>query len=332
MPSASEALVQVEFGQNPSNGVEELTNAGDNINFYSGVAMGANRWSDANGRSPTVVIDGVVNGGYATPSTTVDTVNVSAALYNVGGVAGESIVSSTDLLVARPSGSAFLISAITITAAGAWAVVAGAEGSAFVSVRGDPGGPPLIPVGDIELNHVRYSAQASAVVGASEIQSIDGVNREPAKYPFYEPRDMFKNGGISFSQEVPAIHVGVLPKGVYAQYFTPVFGDIPLAKDFTPPSESATVNSEEWYRATLASISRSLSAGSYTQALEDGITDPIMSADRDKRWMKFFPNINKPPFYAGQGIFAIVVSYPADDNITAEITIAPETIWDRFSA
>ena len=327
MPSASEALLEFEFGQNPSNGVEELTNSGDNQTFFSGTAIGSLQWSNANGRSPAVTIDGVINGATITPSTTPDTVNVSAGLYNLSGTADQSIISAVDLLIDRPITDTHMISSVTITAGGAFSVVQGAESTAFSSDRGDPGGPPYVPVGELEVGQVRYTSKPSAIVGVAEIQQIEGLSRETPLFPFFPPQDIYANGGVVFSQPLNAIHTGDLPKGVYALYFTPIYSEVQLGKDFTPPNESATVNSDERYNATVASISRSLSAGSVNVLLADGHTDPIITADRDTRWGRFYSNRHRTPHIQGQSIIAMTLNYPADDNINADITMAAETVW-----
>lgn len=328
MATASEGLFLMEFGQNPSNGYEELTNSGDNTIFFSGLSFASQKWSNANGSEPDIVIDGVVNGGAVTPdNTTNDSINIAAALYNLGGVADKQIVSSAGVVIDRPATDTHLRSVVTITAAGAFAVIQGAEGTSFSAVRGDAGGPPYVPVGDIQIAQVSYSSQTPAAVGDAEILQIAGSSMEVPTFPSFDKTGIYRSGGIIFNDPLDPIHTGDVVKGVFVQYFTPVMNEVPLGKDLVPPAENVTINSDQRYRATIGTSSKSLTAGTVNVFLDDGHTDPVLGADGDIRWVEFYSNAYKTPHIEGQATIGVGLTYTVESSINADITFGAATKW-----
>ena len=228
----------------------------------------------------------------------------------------------------------YIIHSLTATAAGAVAVVNGDEGLAFSETRGAMGGPPLIPTTSIEIGQVRLSAGSAAAVAATELFSVVGTHTERFDYPLYDISygDGAVNAGVTFTAALPAIHVGALPKNVWASYADPIFSDVQKSTDFVPPENSHSVNSTQIYGRTLGSSSTTLNQGSFTAYLEDGVQDGLVSLKDQILWFKFFPDRTQTPFVVTQGKLGISRSFPAGDNIQAACTISAESVGAEVSA
>ena len=121
---------------------------------------------------------------------------------------------------------------------------------------------------------------------------------------------------------VPANHVGDVGKAVYAAYATPIFGEITLASDFTPPETTNSVTSTQIYGTTLGSTSSTLGQGSFTAFLNDGVTDALVTLKNEVLWFRFFPNKFASANILSQGKLGISRTFPAGDNIQAACTIS----------
>lgn len=303
-----------------------LTDSGDNTFFQSADKL----WSKRSGYSPDVKPNGVATGGAITPGASVNTVSVAALTCYLAGTL-TSVGASSSLAVARPSTSNYQILSITVTSVGALAVVEGTEGSAFSDTRGAAGGPPLIPVGSIEVGQVKYSSQTSAVVLTSEIKQVVGTSKEMYNYPAWtEKRMNVENGalsyaGVEFDSALPAIHTGGVPKGVYASYYTPEFAIVPETSDFVPPETSHSVSSTQIYGKTKGSSSSNLGQGSFTAYLNDGIADSIIGLKNENLYFKFFQDrLETSKYIICQGKLGITRSFPADSGVTAACTVSAE--------
>lgn len=223
------------------------------------------------------------------------------------------------------------INSITVTSAGAIAVVQGQEGTSFSTTRGDIGGPPFIPTTSIEVGQVRYTASAAAAVASTEIFQVIGTHKEMYNYPLWSVRyGEVSNGalgyaGVDFLAALPAIHTGSLPKRVYAQYYTVSFTEANNASDFKPPEKTHSVSSTQVYNNVINSSSSSLGQGSFTCQLEDGLTDPIVQQKDSKLWFRFYPDRYKSPYQLCQGKLGVGRSNPAGGNITSACTISAAT-------
>lgn len=229
------------------------------------------------------------------------------------------------------------INSITVTSAGAIAVVQGTEGTSFSTTRGEIGGPPYIPTTSIEIAQVRYTTSAAAAVAAAEIFQVVGTHQERFDFPTWSVnRSNVASGvagyaGVEFNSALPLIHTGALPKRVYAQYYTPVFAQVPKASDFVPAGESYSVGSTQIYGLTLGAVSKSLGQGSFQAYFEDGVTDGLLYEDGKKLWFQFKPDRLKDPYLLTQGYLGVSQTFPAGDNIGASCTISAEVKSDRVS-
>lgn len=325
MPDASQAKLMMEQGQTFTSMVE-LTDSGDAITFNSAGTL----WSRADGKEPTVAVNGLKSGGVVTATVTNDQVSAAASVVNLNGTADTSVSADAALAVTRGSVNAFIINSITVTSAGIYAVVAGTESTAFTETRGAAGGPPYIPVDSIEVAQVRLTSLSAAPVTAAEIFQVIGVHLEKADYPLYSID--YENGDVIFTDALSAVHTGDVPKKVFAEYYGGTLVELTRASDFSMPETTHSTSSEQVYNETIASSSSSLGQGSFTQRIEDGATDPVVAWKNQFLWFKFFPNRNKTAYVLTQGKLGITRSWPAGDAISADCTISAESAGTEFAS
>ena len=331
MPSAENAILEYEAGQNAV-AMAALTDTGDHKTFLSSDEL----WSDKAGYEAQVRPNGLETGGNVTPaaSGSNDVVDVAALTCFLAGV-NTPVAAETDQAITRGSISNFTKHSVTITSAGAVAIIDGTEGASFSDERGAAGGPPWIPTGSIEIAQIHISDKTSAPIDADEIKQVPGIHREMYSYPTWvENRINVENSvmgyaGIKFNAALPLIHSDdsgstTATKKVYASYYTPEFAEIPNAYDFVRPATSYTVNSTQVYGGTVGSASRSLGGGSFSFSCRDGITDSLFAEEGSNLWFKFRPHRLKTPAIYCQGILGIKESFPAGDAISAECTISAE--------
>lgn len=315
MPTAENAKLQYEGGQNVV-AMTALTDSGDHIKFTSAASL----WSQRSGYAPVVRPNGLLTGGALSTHASNNTVNVAALTCNLAGVV-TSVVAGT-ATITRPAGNVAKINSITVDSTGALAVVAGTDGSntTFSETRGAAAGPPLIPVGSIEIGQVRVTTAAAAPLAASEIYQVVGLHVERADFPLYDVD--YGSGTVSFLAALDLIHTGPAAKKVYASYASPIFADIALASDFVPAETTHSVSSTPIYGTTLGSSSSTLGQGSFTAFLNDGVTDALVTLKNQILWFKFFPDRYASPYLLMQGKLGISRTFPAGDSIQAACTIS----------
>ena len=223
---------------------------------------------------------------------------------------------------ARPATAVSKVVSLTVNSSGALAAVAGTDGSttAFSETRAAAGGPPLIPVGSIEIRQVRYTSNTAGVVAAAEIYQVVGLHRERADFPLYDVN--YGEGSVTFLDALPEIHTGPVPKAVYASYASPIFADIALASDFVPPETSHSVSSTQVYGTTLGATASTLGQGSFTAFLSNGVSDALVTLKNETLWFKFFPDRYASPYILCQGKLGIARTFPAADSLQAACTIS----------
>lgn len=318
--SAANAKLQYEAGQE-LNPMAAMTDSGDHKAFSTDASL----WSQKSGYEPIVRPDGLETGGAVTPGSANDKVAVAALTCYLAGVK-KTVPADGAVSVTRPTGGSppntHNISSITINSAGTIAVVKGTDGTSHSITRGAGGGPPLIPVGSIEIAQVKLSSSASAAITAAEIFQVVGSSCERWDYPIWE-EDPF-NGKITFASALPAVHEGspATVKGVYAEVYEPIFTDIEPASDFKPPENTHSTTSTQVYGGTVGASSSSLGQGSFKVFLKDGVTDPFVGLKNEILFFKFFPDRNKTPYIIVQGKLGIARTFPAGDNIQADCTIS----------
>lgn len=318
MATAENAKLEYEAGQSVA-AMAALTDSGDHITFDSAATL----FSGKTGFAPVVRPNGLKSGGAVTPAVAGgnNNVDVAALVCNLNGVE-TTISASVDKAITRPATNVSKVCSVTVTAAGAIAVVAGTDGAsaAFSETRGAAGGPPLIPVDSIEIAQVRLTTSTAAAIAASEIFAVVGVHTEMANYPLFNIN--YDSGNVEFLSALPLIHTGTVAKKVYASYASPIFAELSLASDFKPPENSHSVSSTQIYGTTLGSTSKSLGQGGFTAYLEDGVTDGLIGEKDQTLWFRFYPDRYKTPYILSQGKLGIARTFPAGDQIKAVCTIS----------
>lgn len=316
MATAENAKLEYEAGQNAF-AMQALTDSGDQTVFTSAASF----FSRRNGFEPTVKPDGVLTGGEITPSGQ-DQVSVAALTLNLAGL--EVAVSTGTASVSRPLSNVSKVTSIVVDATGSIDTVSGLDGSntAFSETRGDAGGPPFIPVGEVEIGQVRVTSSNSSNISASEVFQVVGLHQERADFPIYNVD--YSAGEIEFIGPIAAIHTGSEPKGVFASFHSPIFAEISLASDFVPPETTHTVNSTQIYGTTLGNTTSTLNQGTFTAFLENGVNDPLVTLKNEILWFRFFPSRYSSGNILTQGKLGVARTFPADDNIQASCTINAE--------
>lgn len=312
------AKLQYEAGQAAA-AMAALIDSGDATTFESAATM----WSGKSGYDAVIRPNGLLTGGVVIPSAAGgnNNVDVAALTCNLAGV--ETTVAATlNQAITRPATAVAKVNSITINSSGVVAVVAGTDGAttAFSETRGAAGGPPLIPVGSIEIAQVRVTSNTAAPITAAQIFAVVGLHTEMARFPTWSVD--YSTGSIVFLSALPKIHTGTLPKGVYASYAEPLWGDVELANDFKPPETSHSVSSQQVFGTTLGSSSETLGQGSFVAYLEDGVTDALVAQKDENIWFRFYPDRTKIPHLLMQGILGMGRSYKAGERNQAACTIS----------
>lgn len=319
-------IIRYEAGQT-AYPFEAMTDSGDHAVF----AASFSPISNAAGAEPVVAPYGLLTGGAITPSATNNEVNVAALTASMAGATGADAdgvisVAAGTVAITRPATAVSKVISITVTSAGALAAVAGTDGSttAFVETRGVVGGPPLIPVGSIEIGQVRVTSNTAAAVAAAEIYAVDGLHVERADYPVYSLN--YATGEVEFASALPLIHTGPAPKMVYIRGATPLFAPIPKTSDWVPAESTYSISSTATYDGPVGSASSSLGQASFSAVLGDGITDAFLAKKGQNIWVEFRPDRDKTtPRQLTQGILGVSRTNPAGGgNRTAACTITPE--------
>lgn len=337
MPTAANAILYFEADQTPV-GMTELTDQGDHKDFRSS----SNLWSGKAGRAPVVRPNGVKSGGVIIPAAagSNNLIDISLCVCFLAGIE-TSVNASAGVTVNRPTVSNFQKHSVTITAAGAFAVVEGEEGSSFSDTRGAAGGPPFIDNDAIEIGQVWYNSQTAAPVASDEIYQVVGSSLERFDSPMWDEKyinvanNVLGNAGIQFVSELPLIHsedagTNKYSKDVYASWYVPVFSEAVDAYDFVPPAQSYNINSTPVYGRVKSSVSPTVNQGSFSQELQDGITDNILQAIGYLTWFKFKPERLNDPYILTQGYLGEGPKFPSGANIDNSFTIAPQAVGERI--
>jgi hypothetical protein len=326
MPDASKAKLMMEQGQTYTAAVA-MVDSGDATTFTSS----ATYWSRADGKDPVFYVNGLKTGGAVTVGAGDDNVAGAAATVDLNGVLDVAVSADATLAVTRGlTTDTHIINSITVDNSGTLVVIAGTDHTAFSTTRGDPGGPPLIPTDSIEIAQVRLTSVTSAPVTAAEIFAVPGIHTERVDYPLYSID--YENASITFFDALPLIHTGGVPKAIQVAYYEPILQELPRASDFVSAETSHSVSSTQVYNETIASSSESLGQGSFTQLLENGITDPVVTYKNQILWFKFFQNRNKTAYELVQGKLGIARTFPAGDSIAAACTISSETTGSQHAS
>lgn len=335
MPNAKKAKIMVEQGRSLVD-FAALIDSGDHQHFTAADDV----FSGKDGFEPDVIPDGVKTGlNLITPEgATVNKVSVAACTaYRAGA---EVAVPAADVTIVRPAALTHIINSVVIDD-GAFAVVTGTEGNALSTVRGAAGGPPFIPVGNIEVGQVQTAVLADALVTADEIKQVQGQHHERFDYPNFKVDPIGlginadiaarENAHVKMSSALPLIHTGSLPKEVYLKYYTPEYAELELTSDFAPAEMSHSISTEQVYNDSETNESESLGQAGFKVLLKDGVTDALVRDANEVLTVKFFPNRNKAPFKLTQGRIAMKTGYPVSSGINAAVTISAKRPTASFS-
>jgi hypothetical protein len=302
-----------------------MTDSGDNTTFSASFSP----LSRASGYAPTVAPYGLKTGGAITPGSSNDEVDVAALTVVAPGMTGAdssgvvSVSADTVSITRGLTTDTHNITSITVDSSGAIAAVAGTDSTAFSETRGAAGGPPLIPVGSVEIGQVRTTSVTAAIVLAGEIYQVPGLTLERSDYPAYTVD--YANGEITFVDALPLIHTGGVPKKVYIKGATPLFAPVPKASDWVPAEATYSITSTDTYDGPVGSSSSSLGQASFNAVLTDGITDNFVSLKGQNLWVEFRPDRDvSVPKQLTQGIFGISRTFPAGGgSVSASCTVTP---------
>jgi hypothetical protein len=288
--------------------------------------------SNVAGSEPVIAPYGLLTGGAITTHATNDTVTVAALTASMAAVSGADVngvksVAAGTAVITRPITDVSSVNSITIDNTGAIAVVVGTSGAtaAFSETRGAAGGPPLIPVGSIEIGQVRVTTSATGAIASAQIYTVPGLHVERSDYPVYALD--YATGDITFAAALPLIHTGAVPKKVYARGATPLFAPIANTSDWVPAESTYSINSTSTYDGPVGSASSSLGQAGFTAIMRDGITDSVLAAKGTEIWVEFRPDRDKTvPKQLTQGIFGVSRTFPAGGgSFSASCTVTPRT-------
>lgn len=318
-------VLKYESGQTAQS-FEEMTDSGDRTTFAASFSPFSRANSDL-----VVAPYGVKTGGAITPGSSNDEVDVAALTVVAPGMtganaSGEVTVSAGTVSITRGvSSDTHNITSITVDSSGSLAAVSGTDGTAFSETRGADGGPPLIPVGSIEVGQVRTTSVTAAIVLAAEIFQVVGQHQESTLQPSFSID--YVNGEVDFAEALPAIHVGTVAKKVYVKGSTPIFANVPKASDWVPAESTYSITSTDTYDGAIGSSSAALSQATFNCILEDGVSDNILSVKGQNIWFKYQPDRDQStPYQLTQGIFGVSRTFPAGGGSkTATCTVTPET-------
>ena len=338
MQTAANAKVEFEYAQSLVE-FEQMTDSGDHTVF---TATG-DIWSEREGYEPEIRPNGVVSGtNIFSPNASNDTLTYTGFTAYVESVLVTKTAST--IAITRASTDTHVINSVTMDSSGTLTATKGVEGTSFSTTRGAAGGPPYIPVDEIELCQVKTSSQTAAVLLSTEIfQSVQGGTQERYDYPIWKtPKSLGdgnqaddpdkENAYLEFASALAASHTGDLPKRIWIQYHTPDFLEVEVADEFSEAAITVSTSSTQYYRTTVASKSESLGTASFTMLPSDGISDTLIKLENEKLIFRYYPNVNQTPYSLTQGWVGFATSNPASDNISTEVTIAADKKTVRFDS
>lgn len=338
MATGKNSKVSIETGQT-LNDYAVMTDSGDSQIF---TMSGGDLWSGKSGFAPIVRPNGITSGrNLLSAGTTNDTVRVAA--HSAFSKGTEQEPTATSITVPRPtSGGYYKTISVIMASDGSIDKASGAENSSQSEVRNAAGGPPYIPVNDVELGQVRVSSSTSAAITAAELFQVPNQHSEFYDQPNWDENNIGdgesaavaaqKNAYIKFSSVLPSIHTGGVAKKIFLKYYEPIFAEVSKVLDFKAIEISHSVTSQEYYRGSIASVSETVGQGGFTALLNDALTDAIIGEKNQTITVKHWPDENKNPFSLSQGRIGLDRSWPVAGQNQAEITISGSKQSAEFSS
>lgn len=332
--SGKNGKLEIGIGVTPNLGTE-LTDSGDHLTYEAaeGVRFSAIKTDTLGDLSPVLKADGVVRGGRVkiAVSGSVNVIDVTAITSSYIAGVESTLAAQTDVTVARPTVSDYLISSICLdynAGTEQIAVIQGTEGSAFSETRDAAGGPPLLAVDHIELAQVRYTAQDAAAVSASEIIAIPNQHREESNFPAFTIDHL--DGEVVANSAIMVNHTGPITKAVYIDYYTETTVEVPTVSTFTPPAKTFTSTKTNTYQGVVTTEAEEQSDGSFTALIDGTSTEIVSLISGTTAYFKFYPDKDLPEYKIGIGSYGVTEDFSADGAMTASITVVPKTavVWD----
>lgn len=325
MTTLINSTVEYEAGQS-QNAFAAMTDSGDHAKF----TLASKPWSQATGYEYKVVPYGLATGGVISPAAAAgnNNVDVAALTAYAPGMTGASattgqisVSAATNIAASRGVTNGYRITSITLDSTGAVVAVAGTESTAFTETRGAAGGPPLIPVGSIEIGQVRLSSITAAVIASTEIFQVVGTHQERYDYPVWSEDPI--RGQVEFSSALPLIHTGPVPKKVMARVATPLFAAVEPARNWKPAETSNSASSQQYYNGkTVGAFTTSQGQASVELSLGDGVSDAIIAKMGQNLCWRYKPDKYRTPYQITQGVGSIARTNTAGASPTATITIS----------
>jgi hypothetical protein len=336
MATSSKAKISIETGQTLT-AYAKMTDGGDHQVFNFGTI-----WSGKSGFTPEVRPNGMVSGrNVLSVHATDDTITVAGfTAYSKG--TEHTVTATTDTFSRGTGPGKAKIISVVMDSTGTIAVVHGAEGAdtTFSETRDAAGGPPYMPVGNVEIGQIRTTVSTAQAVTAAEIFQVVGTHAERFDYPTWDEFNIGKGiladtaaekqSHVKLASALPAIHTAAAYKDVYVQYYTPVFSELAKTMDFSPAENSPSVSSSQYYNGTIAAASRSLGTGGFTALMTDNISDALLNEQDEVITVKFWPDRNKNPYVLTQGEIGVARTYPVAAQNQVAVTIAAENASVSF--
>jgi len=337
MGDTSRAIIKLEYGRT-AQAMAQAADSGDHTRF---TLPGYPMWSRA--EEPIIRPDGIVSGrNIWTPKAgSNNTIQGKTFVVNVAGV--ERTITPADQVLSRPASDLALVQSIVVQADGSLDIISGTPGSGtdFADGYGEAGGPPYIPVGEVEVGRVYLNSGTDAEITATEIRQTDNVHTERADYPawqsphttgqgFVADDDTGKYAHIEFNAALDLRHTGGVTKGVYAQVSTPDPTYHRGAKDWKPATNQRSSSATAYYDKSEVSSSESLSDMTVTVALIDGVQDEIFKLEGSVVTVWYFPDKTKPGYAVTQGTLGIDPTYAQGKPVEAVLAVSPVYPTARF--
>ncbi|MBF0308126.1 MAG: hypothetical protein HQL56_01170 [Magnetococcales bacterium] len=341
MGTANQAKIQYEAGRTKT-AYEKMTDSGDRTTLTPSAQV----LSGKEGYAPTVRPNGIVTGqNLVKPAASGenDKVDVAAFTANSAGTLF-TVAADTDVAITRPAGALAKVNSVTMNSSGAVAVVVGTDGASatFSEVRAAAGGPPLIPADSVEIAQIRVASSAGATIALSEVFQVIGQHSEMANFPTYQLDNIGQGlsatasaqttAHLKFDSALPLSHTGPATKGVYIEYYEPVFADLPRSAEFVPADTSHSNSQQNFYGGTVTSTTESLTQGSFQVLLDNGVNDGILLEANSTCTVKFYPDKNRSPFILMQGKLGVQRTFPTSGGqIQANCTVSSEKAAASFN-
>lgn len=289
-------------------------------------------WSRLAGYEPVIVVMGLATGGAVTPAASlannqVDVAALTAYMPAASGASAStglvSVSAATNVSITRGSTNGYRINSITVNSSAAIAVVSGTESTAFTETRGAAGGPPLIPVGSVEIAQVRTTSTSAAAILASEIYQVPGVHQEYYGLPAINKIDYLR-GTVTFTDAQALIHTGGVPRQVYVRGSSMQFAELSGCRDWTPADASNSTTSDQYYDGARGGFSSSLGAASFVMAGDDGHTEPLLARVGTIVTIRFKSDKNRAPLQYTQGMLGMQRSFPYGKDPQYTFTLTPQ--------